>query len=271
MAFQSNGPVTLALPPFRGFTRRFILFAGGAWLAEIVLGMVLGRYSAKLLFLTLQPALLVHGMVWQVVTYPFVGMGLLSLLFALLSVWFFGSRLEDDRGSRWIAEYFFTATIGGAIVATVICYVVGRWALELAPDAGIFATGLWPVATAILLAFAWFYPEEEMRLYLVLRVKAKYVAALYVIGYLLLALFSHDVFGAMVGLTNVLCGWLFLKWVPRRGLSYAVSEKWFGLRNDFYRSKRKRAAKEFEVYMRKQGKDVRVDDSDNSNDKKWMN
>ena len=37
----------------------------------------------------------------------------------------------------------------------------------------------------------------------------------------------------------------------------------------FYRSKRKRAAKEFEVYMRKQGKDVRVDDD--SNDKKWMN
>jgi membrane associated rhomboid family serine protease len=272
MAFQSNGPVMLALPPFRGFTRQVVLIAAGAWLAEMVLGMVPGWYSESLLLhLVLQPAMLAHGMVWELMTYPFVGMGLLSLLFALLSVWFFGSRLEEDRGSQWLMEYFLTATVGGAAVATAICYAVNyfgaRWVSALDPAGGIFSAGMWPAATAVLVAFAWFYPEEEMRLYLVLRVKAKYVAALYVAGYLLLSVFSRDAFGAVVGLTNVLCGWMFLKWIPQRGLRYAASEKLFGMRNAFYRNKRKRAAEEFEVYMRKQGKDVRVDDDD----KKWMN
>jgi membrane associated rhomboid family serine protease len=195
-------------------------------------------------------------------------MGLLSLLFALLTVWFFGSRVEDDCGTRWMAEYFFSATIGGAVVATLVCYLLGRWVTALNPDYPIFAAGLWPAAMAILVAFARFHPDEELRLYFVLRLKAKYLVALYLGGYLLLALFSRDTFGAVVGLSNALCGYLFLRMVPRRGLGFAASEKWFGMRNAFYRSKRKRAAKEFEVYMRKQGKDVRVDDSD---DKKWMN
>jgi membrane associated rhomboid family serine protease len=268
MAFQSNGPVMLALPPFRGFTRRLILLSAGVWLAEVVLGIVAGRYSGSLLVhLLLQPGMLAHGMVWQAVTYPFVGMGLLSLLFALLSVWFFGSRLEDDRGPRWLMEYFLTATVGGALLATAVCYAAGSWVSALNPD-GVFAAGMWPAATAVLVAFAWLHPEEELRLYLVLRVKAKYLALLYVVGYGLLALFSHDTFGALVGVTNALCGYLFLRLVPRRGLTFAASEKWFGLRNDFYRSKRRKAAKEFEVYMRKQGKDVQVPDSKND---KWMN
>jgi membrane associated rhomboid family serine protease len=270
MAFQSNGPVMLALPPFRGFTRRVILIAGCAWLAETVLGMVSVRYSMRLLPLVLQPGTLAHGMVWQAVTYPIVvvGMGLLSLLFALLTIWFFGSRVEDDRSGRWLMEYFFAATIGGALVATVISYTVGRWVNALSPDNPIAAAGLWPAVMAILVAFAHFHGEEEIRLYFVLRVKAKYVAALYLGFYVLAVLLSGDKFSAVVALSNALCGWIFLKLVPRRGLGFAASEKWFGWRNAFYRTKRKRAAKEFEVYMRKQGKDVRVDDED---EKKWMN
>jgi len=226
--------------------------------------------------------MLAHGMVWQAVTYPIVvaGMGLLSLLFALLTIWFFGSQVEDDRGSRWLAEYFFTVTIGGAVIATAICYAVNyfgaRWVNGLNPDNPIAAAGLWPAVMAILVAFAYFHGYAPIRLYFVLRMKAKTMVALYLGFYVVLVLWSGDKFGALVALTNALCGWMFLKWVPRRGLRFAASEKWFGMRNDFYRDKRRRAAKEFEVYMRKQGKDVRVDDShvDDSSDpntKKWMN
>jgi membrane associated rhomboid family serine protease len=261
--------VTLALPPFRGFTRRIVLIATCVWLAEIVLVIVPGRYSEALVsHLVLQPVMLAHGMVWQTVTYPFLGMGLFGLLFALLTVWFFGSRLEDDRGSRWFAEFFFASTIGGAVLATAVCYAVGQWMDALNPDHLIATAGMWPPVMSIMLAFAWFYPEEKIRMMIVLPVKAKIVAAIYLGFYLLSVRWSGDKFGPLVVLTNALCGWVFLKWVPRRGLGFAASEKWFGWRNAFYRSKRKRAAKDFEVYMRKQGKDVRVDES---KDNKWMN
>jgi len=270
MAFQSNGPVMLALPPFRGFTRRVVLVAGGVGLAQIVMSIVAGRlYSDLVSRLMLGPGTLIQGWLWQTVTYPFVAMSsLLSLLFALLTVWFFGSRLEDDFGSRWFVDYFFAATIGGAFIACGTCFVLGRWVPGLNVNAPITTAGLWPAAMAILVAFAYFYGDEVLRLYFVLPVKAKYVTALYLGIYLLVVVFSGDKFGALLALTNALCGWMFLKWVPRRGLRYAASEKWFGMRNDFHRDKRRRAAKEFEVYMRKQGKDVRVDDTD---DKKWMN
>jgi hypothetical protein len=53
----------------------------------------------------------------------------------------------------------------------------------------------------------------------------------------------------------------------------------FGLRNRYYRAKRRRAAKKFQVYMRKQGKDVSIDssgryiglDDDDPDDRRRMN
>ncbi|MGA9042389.1 MAG: DUF1751 domain-containing protein, partial [Terriglobales bacterium] len=63
-------------------------------------------------------------------------------------------------------------------------------------------------------------------------------------------------------------------------------EQYFGLRNAFYRAKRRRAARKFEVYMGKQGRKVTFDkdgrylDPDatknpgarrDDSDKRWMN
>jgi hypothetical protein len=64
---------------------------------------------------------------------------------------------------------------------------------------------------------------------------------------------------------------------PRRGVSFALSERWFALRNGYYRWKRRRAARKFEVYMRSQGRTVRFDgngkliDDDKHDDKKRWN
>jgi len=270
MAFQSNGPVMLALPPFRGFTRRIVLFAAAVFLVTWVLAVVWQTGAAYLLdWLMLNPYALAHGMVWQALTYPFIDVGLLSVLFALVSIWIFGAQLEAEMGDRWLAEYFFTASISGAVVAALISYAVGRWVPGLEANIA-YTSGMWPASMALLLAFVRMHKDEELRFNFIFRVKAKHLMALYVAGYvLLLILFKSYRFSASVALGNMLCGWMFLKWVPRRGLRYAVSEKWFGMRNDSIRNKRKRAAKEFEVYMRKQGKDVRADDPDDS--KKWMN
>ena len=55
----------------------------------------------------------------------------------------------------------------------------------------------------------------------------------------------------MAHMGGLLFGYIWLKFVPRRGFAYATSERAFGLRNSYYRWKRKRAARKFEVYMRK--------------------
>ena len=58
-------------------------------------------------------------------------------------------------------------------------------------------------------------------------------------------------------LGGLLFGYLYLKFVPRRGLTFAFSESFFGLRNSYHRWKRRQAAKKFEVYMRKHEKEPR--------------
>jgi hypothetical protein len=62
---------------------------------------------------------------------------------------------------------------------------------------------------------------------------------------------------------------------PRRGVSFQLSEKWYALRNGYYRWKRRKAAKKFEVYMRSQGRTVKFDgsgkqlDEDHDDKKRW--
>ena len=56
-------------------------------------------------------------------------------------------------------------------------------------------------------------------------------------------------------LGGLLFGYLYLKFVPRRGLAFAFSEGYFSTRNSYHRWKRRRAARKFQVYMRNHGSD----------------
>ncbi len=278
MAFRSNGPVTLTLPPFRGMTRRIILTTLVVYFGGLVLGLVSRDLMGTLFnLLVLHPEQMLHGMVWQLLSYPFVGQGLLSVAFALLSVWYFGSTLEEERGGRWLLEFFLASTVGGALVASLLVAVSGR----LLDGVDAVDAGMWPFVLAVIVAFAAMHPEEPIRFNFIFTLKAKYLAAIYVLVYVALALGGGDRFGAVVALACAGCGYGFLRWVPRRGIRAAVSEWWFGIRNSYYRAKRRRAAKKFTVYMKKQGKDVSLDaegryvdplgKSHEPGDKKWMN
>jgi DNA-binding transcriptional regulator/RsmH inhibitor MraZ len=93
---------------------------------------------------------------------------------------------------------------------------------------------------------------------------------------------DRNAFGALLQLSGGLFGFLYVKFAPRKGLAFGVSERYFGLRNEYYRWKRRRAARKFEVYMRGQNREVHFDkdgryvDPDelrtrNPKDKSWMN
>jgi hypothetical protein len=64
-------------------------------------------------------------------------------------------------------------------------------------------------------------------------------------------------------LGGLLFGFLYVKFVTRRGLMFGASERYFGLRNGYYRWKRRRAARKFEVYMRKHDRTVTFDEHGN--------
>jgi hypothetical protein len=88
-------------------------------------------------------------------------------------------------------------------------------------------------------------------------------------------LFSAQRMYAFAQLGGALAGMMWARMAPRRGVSFLLSENWYGLRNRYYRWKRRRAARKFEVYMRSQGRTVRFDghgrqlDEDPDDKKRW--
>jgi len=140
---------------------------------------------------------------------------------------------------------------------------------------------MWPAVLALLVAYAYYHAEEKLRFNFIFEVKAKYLAAGYVAFYLIAAMLSGDRLGAVTALCVALSGYIFLRLAPRKGLRFTVSEKWFSMRNAYYRAKRRRAAKKFTVYMKEQGKDVSIDPDGryvdpsgtprDPNDRRWMN
>ncbi len=271
-----TGPTTLALPPFAGATRQLILICLGVFFGEALLSWVLPKALFGLIFghLALVPQELVHGAVWQILTYTFVPMDLLGTLFTLLFLWFIGSMLEDLRGGQWLYELFFTSAIGGGLLASAVAFTrvfgLSPMSMGMDPYAAIFG---------LLIAVYVLMGEQEFRLMFVLTLKAKYMVAIYILWDIGRLLLHAAPFDALLHLSGALCGYLFLTYVPRRGLSYLVTERYFGLRNEYYRAKRRKAAKKFEVYMRGQNRDVHFDkdgryvnpDDKDPNDKRWMN
>jgi membrane associated rhomboid family serine protease len=269
---RSENPISLSLPPFRGMTRKIVLWAAGIYILFAVLGLVLPAVVSNLQdVISLRPSFVRHGMIWLPFTYSFAPiMNFLSEAFALFSLWIFGAMLEEEFGGKWLREFLIVATAGGGFLACLVAYALAGRVPQFEPTLNR-AVGMYPAVLALLLAFARYHGEQEMRLYFVVRIKAKYVAALYLLVYLVGTLGGAR-FDAATALCVALSGYLYLRFAPRRGLKFAASESWYGVRNAYLRSKRKRAGKKFEVYMKKQGKDVSTPvERRDPDDKRWMN
>jgi membrane associated rhomboid family serine protease len=272
-----SGPISLSLPAFQGTTRKLILLNVGAFFGLLLLRWLSPQFEAVLFgHLLLEPLAVAHGEVWQLLTYSFVETGLIGILFGMLTLWFTGSLLEPSFGGRWLGELYLTSVIGGALLASAISFT---HLLGLRPD--VVATGAWAGIFGLLVAIAMIFGDQEFLLWFVLRIKAKYMVAIYILIAIAMLLKQADSFGALLQLSGALFGALYVKFAPRRGFAFGFSERYFGVRNNYYRWKRRRAARKFEVYMRKQNREVHFDkdgryvDPDelrkNPNDKRWMN
>jgi membrane associated rhomboid family serine protease len=272
-----SGPISLSLPAFAGVTRKLILANVAAFFALAILHWVTPGLGDLLRYhLLLEPLAVAHGEIWQLATYSFVNEGILGILFGMLTLWFTGSILEASYGGLWLAELYGSSVVGGAILASVISFT---HIFGLRPD--VVAIGAWSGIFGLMVAIAMLFGDQEFLLWFVLRIKAKYMVAIYILIAVAVLLKQADNFGALLQLSGAFCGFLYVKFAPRRGLAFGFSERYFGIRNGYYRWKRRRAARKFEVYMRKQNREVHFDkdgryvDPDelrkNPNDKRWMN
>ncbi len=274
----------LAFPDFRGFTRRLVIWNVGIYFAMLLLHLAAPLAETRILALfSLTPALAAHGYVWQLLTYCFLHGGLLATALELLSIWFLGAFLEANHGARWVAELYFISVFGAGLTVVALAFAT-------AATGGLFTAGLTGAFGGIfglLIAFAVLYGDLQFTMFpLPITIRAKYLVAIYML-FALAQTFGESRVYAFGQLGGALVGYLYIRFAPRRGITASTSQRYFNMRNDYYRWKRRNAAKKFEVYMKKQNRDVRFDsegryvDPDTGrptderrrdpNDRSWMN
>jgi len=105
------------------------------------------------------------------------------------------------------------------------------------------------------------YGDTQFMLFpLPMGIKARYLVVIFAL-IAIASMFGAQRLYAFSQLGGALAGVLYIRIAPRRGVSFMLSESWYGMRNRYYRWKRKRAARKFEVYMKSQGRTVRFDGS----------
>jgi membrane associated rhomboid family serine protease len=264
------------LPQFKGLVRNLVIFDSVLFFAVAIFQRAAPVAAASLLpHLILQPIAVAHGEIWQLVTYSFFHSSVLEILFAMISLWFCGSLLESTYGNRFVTEVFLTSVIGGAVLASVLSFTRVLGLSPMLPGGGA-----WAGIFGLLLAIGTRMGDTEFLFFFLIPMKAKYMVALSLLIAIAYFIRNEDAFGVLLQLSGALCGYLYVRYAPRRGLSFGLSEQVFGMRNAYYRAKRRRAARKFEVYMGKQGRKVSFDkegryvDPDKGkdpNDKRWMN
>jgi membrane associated rhomboid family serine protease len=113
-------------------------------------------------FLTLEPARIMEGEIWRLVTYIFVPQTFspLWLLLALWFLWFIGEGLERAWGPFRLTLYFVVGMTG----TTIAAFFFGS----------NFSNGM--LITSLFFAFARFYPDEVIYILFILPVKIKWLA-----------------------------------------------------------------------------------------------
>ncbi len=259
---RTGEPMTLSLPPF---TRAV------TWLLGINTGIYLLRYLLELfglpakgfaiVYLSLIPVQVVsHGWVWQLVTYSFLHFEFMHWFGNMLGLWMFGSAFEGAWGTRRFLELYFFGVVGAALTTIAFSYphVLGS-------SPGTPTVGASGGVFAILIAFGMLFRDQEiMMIPFPFLIKAKYFVGILIVVTLAFAMAGGGNVAYVAHLGGLLFGYLYV----RRGVKPAMvnvgfSERYFGLRNSYYRWKRRRAAKKFEVYMSKHDRQVRFDEHGN--------
>ena len=252
-----NSSFEMGLPPFRGAVRQIIL----ASLAIYVLLLLSRGFAPNLanqiyVIGMLSPATVRAGWIWQLVTYAFIHADPLNFVLGMLGVYFLGAAVEDRIGSMAFYGLYLGSTVIAGIAGTLLSF-------SPIPHAGV-AYSAGAAADAILMVF---YLQNRgapiMMFPLPIQIPVGYIvifSGAIETAYLFYYGFPMFYWVLLFGLG---AGYVWYTIFLKRRTSLGISERVYGLKNSYYRWKRRRAAKKFQVYMRKHDRNVYFDEYGN--------
>jgi membrane associated rhomboid family serine protease len=152
------GPLTPAV--------KWIIWANVGVFIACIIFPVLTAYGG------LTPELVIERRwIWQLATYMFLHAGFGHILFNMLGIWMFGVELERMWGTKFFVRYYAITGLGAAATTMLV---------SLLPFAATSATygsttvGASGALYGLLLAFALYYPERPILVFMLFPVPAKY-------------------------------------------------------------------------------------------------
>jgi membrane associated rhomboid family serine protease len=141
---------------------------GPGWLADRV---------ARWVFLF--PGAVFQGRVVGLLTYPFLVLDPVNLIFAALWIWWLGSALESAWGMRRVLLHYFASSLLGGLFGAILAIAIPS--IGARPVAGGLATGL-----PLLVGFALSAPDREVAFLLLPPFRARLLIPI-ALGFILLS------------------------------------------------------------------------------------
>jgi len=219
----------------------------------ILLGIIFGTFTLQFFqsttwlaaLLRLTPSVWRSGFLWQLVTYPFIGMGAPDFWFVLelLILFLFGRSVLDRLGRRGFWKLLLSTALVAGIVAALtgvlVDVVTGQGPPP--PQTLILMQGQRMVLAILIAAFATLNQHATILLFFVLPIQARWFLFLEILFAFLGFLGTHDLAG-FVGLCvavaftyGALTGWRTQVWARRARLR--LQQLWLSLKMKWLRKR----------------------------------
>ena len=195
--------------------------------------------SFLLEYFALTPVRVMHGWVWQPVTYMFLHDpgSVFHILFNMLALWMFGAELERIWGTRYFLKFYFVTGVGAGLLTVLVSLLPFVFTRQLFGAAIIGASG---AIYGLLLAYGMYFPDRPIYIFGVFPIPAKTLVMILGAIALYASLSQAGGTANATHLGGLLVGYLYLK----SGRAHPLAE----LKYRYLKWKINRVRKKFDVY-----------------------
>lgn len=196
------------VPPLSKINKIIIIAHVGLFLLNSILQVSAGISLVSLLGLSL--AGLGNGLIYQILSFPFMEANFLSVLFNSMLVWFIGGDLEARWGSSFYGKFLTISVLVSALIYLLVTLLAGPGFAQVP------LLGLGGVVFSLLMAYGIIFSERQLTFMLLFPMKAKYFCMVLAGIELYMGLFSPNAKASWAHLSAAAAGYGYLKWKSMR-------------------------------------------------------
>jgi membrane associated rhomboid family serine protease len=160
-------------------------------------------------YLALNPKLLTSGFISQILTFSFVDLSPITLIFNLLIIAMIGQDLSLRWGTK-IYQLFILCSIAGSVILALVLSMIYH------PFMNMKLYGLNGISSSLLLAYAIIFPDRQLSFMMIFPLKARYFCILMIALEFYFAIFSSSGLLSVSHLGAMLGGYSYLVFTSKK-------------------------------------------------------